>query len=292
MYCSDPERGELRSSGRKYENDFIEDYEEILKKLDKYIYLIDMYKIIDVCAEDLENVCIGNKYEFWKANKCLLNYVNAVFSFKEFIRHNDPSVDTVSEPYWQKGGWYRLICELRNRIVHQSTIIKDYYPGSGQIFINLDELITRQQELAADPENRRKKEAAAFVKQLESIRNEAEEINDQYYLEMKYVSRQTGYEIREMFQKLLEYLYEDHIQEMLEKLISMVYWEKDVNQYVFIVDNAIKPFIIYEPNTTIEQFYLYIQHSLGEHNSITTRIGELLSNNKYTVFYDTDEDKF
>lgn len=292
MYCSELDEEKPHSTGKQYNDCFSDEYEEILKELDRYVYLIDMHRIIDDCANDIENVYIDNKYAFWKANKCLLNYVNAVFSFKEFIRKNDPTVDCISEPYWNAGGWYRIICELRNVIVHQSTIIKDYNPDSENIFINLDELIERQRELADDPKNKRRNDAKALLKHLERMKDKSKEIDGQLFLDMKYVARQTGKEIEKMFQGIIEYLYEIHIKEILEKLISMLYWKNDVNQYVFIVDNETEPTSIYEPNTTLEQFYFYMQHSLGMDNSITKKMEDLLINNNYRIFYDTDEDDF
>ena len=292
MYCSEPEEGEIHSTGKQYNDCFSDEYEEMLEKLDKFVYLIDMYKIIEDCAADLENVHIDNKYEFWKANKCLLNYVNAVFSFKEFIRHNKPSVECISEPYWEKRGWYKNTCELRNRIIHQSTIIKDYHLRSGKIYINLDELIETQQEVMKTLKNKKREDAEAFVKYLEDIRNKSEDIDGQYYLEMKYIAKQTNYEIKEMFQGIIDFLYESQIKGILEKLMAMIWWEKGINQYVFIVDDENQPRSYYEPNITLEHFKLYIQHRLGLDNNVTKKIVEFFAQNNYKIFYDMDEEDF
>ena len=84
-YCSNPNLGDIQSTGIKYDYAFDVEFDEKLKDLDKFLFLIDMHIIIDSCGSDLLSITIDDFDEFWKINKRLLNFANSVYSYKEYI---------------------------------------------------------------------------------------------------------------------------------------------------------------------------------------------------------------
>ena len=126
-YCEDPEHGELHSSGRFFDDSFQADASLRLAELDRFMYLVDMFRIIEDCAKDFLSIEASKNIQFWKINKFLLNYVNAVYSLKEYVNSYVPLLKKVTERYYQSEDWYRFICDYRNRIIHQTAIFKDYH---------------------------------------------------------------------------------------------------------------------------------------------------------------------
>ena len=185
-YCDDPNKPVLQAGNIKYESDFQQEYIDKLKEIDRFTYLIDMYTIMESCAEDLISIKIEDVNDFWKVNKALLNYVNAVYSYKEFVNSYDPPLREIKEKYYLHKKWYRFVCDYRNRVIHQSTIIKDYSPGSNEIYIDLDEVIERQNSL-------QKANSVKFKMVLEDLKGEAKIIKGRSYLSMKYVTQNKLY---------------------------------------------------------------------------------------------------
>lgn len=89
-YCNDPENAELKDGHRSFDDSFPSKFEATLNALDRFIYLTDMYRIITSCASDFLQLQGGEETEFWQINKCFLNYLNAVYSYKEFVNSYDP----------------------------------------------------------------------------------------------------------------------------------------------------------------------------------------------------------
>lgn len=126
-YCSNPEIGELHSSGIKFDYQYDVEFDSKLKTLDKFLFLVDMHTIIDSCAKDFLEITIDDFDEFWKINKRLLNFVNAVYGYKEYVNSYEPSLKSITEKYYNMKKWYRFLCDFRNYIIHQSIIIKDAF---------------------------------------------------------------------------------------------------------------------------------------------------------------------
>jgi hypothetical protein len=139
-YCDDPEKEEIKISGITYDDSIATKYEKACKTLENYIYLIDMFKIIHSCA-DLLSLNTMDK-DYWKVNKALLNYVNAIYSFKELADGFVPPISFITEKYYQKEKWYRFVCDFRNSVTHESVISKDY--DKDEAYVMLDKLIDIQ----------------------------------------------------------------------------------------------------------------------------------------------------
>ena len=100
-YCSNPEIGELHSSGIKFDYQYDVEFDSKLKTLDKFLFLVDMHTIIDSCAKDFLEITIDDFDEFWKINKRLLNFVNAVYGYKEYVNSYEPSLKSITEKYYK-----------------------------------------------------------------------------------------------------------------------------------------------------------------------------------------------
>ena len=143
-YCNDPEHADLKDGHRNFDDNFPLEFNNALNALNRFLYLTDMHRIIVSCASDFLNLQGGEEVEFWQINKYFLNYLNAVYSYKEFVNSYDPPLKEITDGYYYKRRWYRFICDYRNRVIHQSTIIKDRSNETGDVFINIDEIIEIQ----------------------------------------------------------------------------------------------------------------------------------------------------
>lgn len=149
-YCNDPEHADLKDGHRNFDDNFPLEFNNALNALNRFLYLTDMHRIIVSCASDFLNLQGGEEVEFWQINKYFLNYLNAVYSYKEFVNSYDPPLKEITDGYYYKRRWYRFICDYRNRVIHQSTIIKDRSNETGDVFINIDEIIEIQEAVIAD----------------------------------------------------------------------------------------------------------------------------------------------
>ena len=96
-YCDDPEKGEIIASTTQFDYEFNRVFDSKLHDLDKFLFLVDMQIIIEACAEDLLVAEIDNLDEFWRINKTLLNFVNAIYGYKEYVNSYEPSLKAVTE---------------------------------------------------------------------------------------------------------------------------------------------------------------------------------------------------
>lgn len=284
-YCDEPEHGKLQPSGRHFNDSFQIEADQKLAGLDRFMYLADMFKIIEDCSHDFLSFETTQDIQFWKINKHLLNYVNAVYSLKEYVNSYAPPLTKVTEKYYQSEDWYRFICDYRNRIIHQSAIIKDVSPKSGDIFINLDELIQIQSKVVSESKDNHKANAERFKTVLEGLLTSSLAIEGQRYLSMKSIIQKADMEIKSMKDEVLKYAYNKGVAPILLWLLSLVHWENGVEQYVFIVDKDTRD--CFEPNYALESFILYIIASLGVESDVCKDIRELLENNRYNHFFET-----
>ena len=283
-FCDNPNNPILISGLVSYSDTFEYEFISRSKALDKFIYLVDMHRIIESCASELVNVSIDEIEEFWKINKCLMNYVNAVYSYKEFVNSYDPPLKKITEHYYHQKKWYRFVCDYRNRVIHQSTIIKDYCPGSKDIFVDLDEVIEIQEGFQFKNDYQRKNsEKVKGV--LEELKKESKVINGKNYLSMKYVAVCANEEIRLMKDEVLLFAFNKGVKPVLEWLISLIPIVDGNFKYAFIVNKENLPDAVYEPNYVLENFYSRMFKCLGAENPISKEIANLFKQHKYDNFF-------
>lgn len=285
-YCEEPQYGTIYSSGRSLDDSFRTEADQKLAGLDRFMYLVDMFRIIEDCSNDFLSVEASGNIQFWKINKLLLNYVNAVYSLKEYVNSYAPPLKKVTERYYQSEDWYRFICDYRNRIIHQSAIIKDVSPKSGDVYVNLDELIEIQRKVVNESNERHKENAERFKENLIQLRQSANVIDGQHFLSMKTIIKNASDEITNMKEEVLKYAFNKGVKPVISWLLSLVEWKNDVEQYVFVVNKETHD--CFEPNYAMESFILYMIGALGRGNPICQAIYEKLTEKHYDYFFESN----
>lgn len=279
-YCDNPKEDFIKNSGLKYDDSIALKYEKACNVLDNYIYLIDMFRIIESCANDLLNVEISNK-EYWKVNKALLNYVNAVYSFKEFTNNFNPSIKAITENFYNNCKWYRFVCDFRNSVIHDSVISTDY--GINDAYIIIDKLIDIQKHrtVKSYQENNRNRQ----IQYLENMKADAKYWDGKYFYGIKKICRYVSSEIKEMKEEVLLYSYNKSVTKKLKWLFNLLYKIDGKIKYVFIVNKEKGPNCIYEPNYTLENFIIKIRDTLGETSEIYILLKKFFDKNEYIEFF-------
>lgn len=97
-FCDDPDNIiVLDTAVKSFEDSIFKEYGEKLRILDRYMFLVDTYAIIMDCSSDLKAIMPQSEDAFWKVNKYLLNYVNAVYCYHEFVNNYDPPLKIITE---------------------------------------------------------------------------------------------------------------------------------------------------------------------------------------------------
>ena len=299
-FCDDPDNIIILETGRNtFDDSIFREYQEKLKALDRYMYLVDAYEITIDCSSDLKGIIPQSQDAFWKVNKCLLNYVNAIYCYHEFVNSYNPPLGTIANKYYyDKNGkfWYRFVCDYRNRVVHQSVILRDFDAGNGDIFIDLDELIEEQNKIISDLRKKPKEisNARRFLQKITTLANTPHRVRDGRRLwSMKVVAKLTDQEITDMSNEILLHAFRKAIQPVFEWLLSLMHSEGGIPKYTFIVNKDVKDSEL-EPNYTLEWYFRKIVRSMGKNNNVCREMRELLISRRYTNFYDgnCDIDEF
>ena len=284
-YCNDPENVNIHSTGIRYNYEFDKKFDAKLKDLDRFLFLVDMHTIIDSCGDDLLAITIDDFDEFWKLNKLLLNFVNAVYGYKEFVNSYVPSLKPITEKYYNMKKWYRFFCDFRNYIIHQSIIVKDYRPSDGDIFITIEEVAELLSEYEYSKEWQRRN-AEEFTKWIESFKEETLEIKDDHFLSMKNITALVLTEMSHMKDEIIMFVYRKSIKPSLEWLIEQIPRVDGKYQYAFIVDKTNLPASVRDPNYVLEDFVRRMIKTLHEDSEICKEIIDLLNSVGYLFFYD------
>lgn len=218
-YCNNPELGDIHSTDIKYDYTFDVEFNAKLKDLDKFLFLVDMHTIINSCGDDLLSITIDDFDEFWKINKQLLNFVNAIYGYKEYVNSYEPSLKPITEKYYDMKKWYRFICDFRNYIIHQSIIIKDYRPSDGDVFINIEEVAGLLSEYDY-PKDWQRRNAEEFTEWIKTFKGDSLEIKDNHFLSMKNVTSLVIKEMSQMKDDVLMFAYKKSIKPSLVWLLE------------------------------------------------------------------------
>ena len=290
-FCDDPDNIiVLDTADKTFDDSIFKEYVEKQRNLDRYMFLVDAYAIIMDCSSDLKAIKPQSDDPFWKVNKYLLNYVNAVYCYHEFVNNYDPPLKIITDKYYKEEGgnfWYRFVCDYRNRIVHQSVILKDYNPGNGDVFIDLDELIEGQQKIILDiSKNAKEKDnARRFNRKITTLANEPHWVRDERrFFSMKEVALLADGEMTEMSNEILYHAFNKSIYPIFQWLLSLVHLEGGNPKYTFIVNKeAINNEL--EPNLSLEWGFKMIVRRLGKNNSVYREMRELFISRGYRHFF-------
>lgn len=284
-FCDEPEKAQLHESGKKYDYPFDKEFDAKLNNLDRFLFLVDMHKIIESCAEDLRESSLEDMDDFWKINKLLLNFANAVYSYKEYVNSYEPSLKPITESYYNKKGMYRFICDFRNYIIHQSVIIKDYNPSNKGLLIKIED-VTEQIGSYTYPKDWQKKNAEEFKTWIEKFKASSRIINGSHFLNMKDLVKQVMMELELLKGEVLLYAYNNGVKETLEWLLQQIPVVEDKYQYAFIVDKENLPSSVREPNYAYEDFIRRMIKALGKDSMVYAELCRLTTEKKYLFFYD------
>ncbi len=291
---------ELIPCSGTYDDGFEEEYETHVRSLDRFIFLVDMFRIVKSCTSDLLNLKGGGDVPFWLINKTLINYLNAVYSYKEYINSYEPPLKKITDGYYYNRKWYRFVCDYRNRVIHQSTIIKDRSTKTGDIYIDLDEMVLAQNEIIAellsDPNSSESsiKNAKRFLKEIQSLLPEQPvgTYNRKKLQSMKRIAQDADSEITLMNNEILLHAYRNSVLPHLRWLLSVSHKENDRYWYTFIVNEdwghlpEKSDVACFEPNYSVELFYQYLLRALGNESPVCKAIKNILEADGYTYVYE------
>lgn len=294
-YCDNPENGAIYDGHCSFDDSFSDEYESRIKDLDRFIFLTDMFQIAKSCSTDFLNLPDGHDIEFWEVNKALINYLNAVYSYKEYVNSYDPPLKEITDGYYYNQKWYRFVCDYRNRVIHQSTILRDRNGRTGDVFIDIDDIISIQQRVLDELIQTQQKKtqinnARRFLRELQDLRNCSTFTSKggKQYKSMKEIVSTADTEISSMNEEILLYAFKNGVIPALKWLLAHTHKEGDVFKYTFIVNKQWvnipekEPFCVYEPTITIECFLASILCGLGKDNTISKEVIQLLKTEGYS----------
>ncbi len=274
---------------KTYEESFIKQYNHCCKSLDLMMFLIDYFHIIESTKNDL---CSFNMEEypcFWKANEYLLNYVNAIYSFKEFINHKlakkAKKIEKISNKYYYNGEWYRFICDYRNYVVHEGTLLRDYRKSDKELLLSIDGVID---ELSAFTENDEKREQKKeeFIVKLRNLYPVSTVRRGKHYIEITDCISKINCEVKSLYDEIILKTYDCLVEKSIKWMLSHIHRIGDLYTYT-IIDVDIKNDLLFEPNYTLESSLDYYMVNLGAEHEIVCRFIQLLKDKKYTLLYDS-----
>lgn len=255
--------------------------------LDRFVYLVDIYRIIVDSTDEFMCYKVEQHRHFWKSIKYQLNYVNAVYSFKEYVLNcygKDSTVAQIIKKYYEQANWYTFICNYRNRVIHQSALIKDYDLNSREIFIDLDELIEiTRPKLGLRKKNETMINLIDFIQSLYPISIQKK---DHHYFQAKLAIYNATIVIKDMANEIFLSLYESELKQCFETLLHQLL--KDIHgNYcpTYINNESVENFYI---NHCFENTAITIMFTLGKDFDITQKLLAFFRNNRYDYFYTQD----
>ena len=285
-----------------YEDSFGREFQKHLDSLDRFIFLLDMFRILDSCKNDLLSFEGYKGNDIWPdINKVLLNYLNAAFSLREYVNHYDPPLRKVTEKYYKKKKWYRFICDYRNSVIHQTVLIRDWMARSNKLYIDKDALILAQTDHILKKEANQDNQTSVdnAKRHLEVIKSlecdpDIKMKTGKNLVDMKRIVIDASTEIDEMKKEVLDYAYKKDIAPQLLWLLSVMIKKEDSYKYTFIYNEAYYDSQDWEkynarccePNFAFEHFAYSIFCALGKDNPISRYIINFMRIHGYEHVYD------
>ena len=253
---------------------------------DNYIYLVILYRIIMDCYNDFNSFRVEYKNDFWKVNKYLLNYVNAIYSFKEYIKNcygQTSDVYKIVDGYYQTTNWYTFLCNYRNRIIHQSAVIKDYDVKSGDAYIDFDDLIELT-KLHIKSSRTGEENGKKFIRFLERQYPKTKLNGDHHYMSAKRVFNSVNNEVKAMANKIFIHLYEKELKDSFTWFLSMTLQDKE-ERYLstYIIQDETN--INFQTNYYLEDYIVNIMFTLGKSFDVVNMLIKFLKDEGYLYFF-------
>ncbi len=274
---------DLKRTSKQYTDSIAEEYNSKREKLDTFIYVADLFRVVTDCTHELLNLPSGHTISFWQANKLFISYLNAIYFYKEYIKNTSFPTDAIVDRYWKKMGMFRFIYDFRNHVIHESLIIKDRSVYSGDVFVEIEEMLTKVAEniSSLEAEGKGKKKINAEKQFLQTVNDFHLPIAIQHgnkkLLSVKELAKAAQPELEAANQEVLARTFEVVVMPILEWLLSLIHRENGQYKYTFIINKKWQdipekePDCLFEPALQIESFLAELCRSLGKQDALSTR---------------------
>lgn len=280
-YCNSLSKIEPIPTEKSVGESFANEYNRKLDSLDRYRLLIDMGRIVHCCAQDL--CSCGSNMEFWERNKYLFNFLNAVYCYKEYVRSYSSSVTAINEKYFKEKGWYWIICTFRDYVVHQTIIIRDFKPKTGESLI-LWERVNKELKESSYSSPKHKKKAEKFCEVLEKHNSVLVTINGEQYLSINRLVEQFKEEFSEIMEKVNLNAFGEETKPCLKWLVEKMYKKNSQYLYTFYVDKAKGE--VFEPNHSFEDYIRTMLQQITKESDVYRELCRFVEDEGYLLFYD------
>ena len=183
--------------------------------IDIFDLYLTLFENISISKEKLCTYKIYNNDDYRKMLYELLDFLNAVYTFKEFLANEKHYIcKVIHETYYNyendKGNNYRFLLEYRNILIHDH-LIPRFYTQDGNVVLDTNEL--RKYILS----KKQKKHLDFLIKKI--YKKSKTKIGDDYILLYEIVS-DAFEEICSMFYEIAYHLYDSSIEDALEVYIQ------------------------------------------------------------------------
>lgn len=247
-------------------------YEILMDKLDRYIFIMELSGLIMSQGGAIYCTKCKNLDDFMGAIENVTNYLNTAYTIKEFASALswDDDVNKIQNRYYKTDKWYKFTMDYRNCAVHSFALPRHFNPDDGELVINVDELIEKQNELLKT--ERKKKSINQIKNRIISLKDFKKFFTPVF--PMSYFVKMSCKNILKMTVEMLTAEFENVTKEAMLELIEM---EKKTDDL--------------ELALTIENFYVNSKNKLKNDESLFLQIQSLFVENDYTCFahYDSTE---
>lgn len=284
VFYADSNNENLISSEYEAEDIIEKDLADKVNVLDKYVYLASLFRIFLDCSDDFEAFRVKRKKDFWKSNKYLLNYVNAMYTFKEYLENKyeeGSPVYKIADKYYSDTKWYTFLCNYRNRIIHQFTVIKDYDKNSGDVYICLDELVEAAEQ-QMQKTKKGKDKAQRFIDFVKAQYIDTA-TDGKHYFSAKKVMSLANEEILQMSNEIFKSIFDDEIQPCLEWFLTTTLKSETRYFNTYLVQNETR--WNFHINFFIEDYLINVFYMLGSNFDSVKSWISLYKEIGYDIFY-------
>lgn len=217
--------------GNTYEDSVLDTIKGIKSETNALIYYLVMYRVVKSSVSQHISFSMKSMDDYWESVEKLLNCLNAIYSFKEYIdsEYCDPNKDNynenvrkIKEKYYQSFQWYTFACNYRNRIIHQAAFAKDFDPETGDTFIDLDEFHEYLEKLLG-PISKKNKNTLRIIRFVDQQMEYSLIKQDGHRcLPTKYVVDRAFHEVQSMFDDICMELFSSKINIGLQHYVRMM----------------------------------------------------------------------
>lgn len=245
--------------------DQIKEYNEIQDNLDRYIFIMELGIIIDEQAKYVHDFKCKSNDCFMTSIQLLMNYLNTIYTLKEFsssFKRNE-KVNQIQNDFYKNNNWYRFTIEYRNCAIHSFSLPKYYNPDDGELVIQIDEIIRKQEFLYQnESDTNKRKQIDNRIEKLQEFRK-----NVLSYFPCSYFAKMSFRAVYSMIERMLEAEFNDMTKDNIARLVDL--YNSTLNSSVAL---------------TIENFYVNARGKLLKEGKLFSDIQNLYGALGYKSF--------